>query len=504
MMLFLLSGSMIPAVAQSPTKMSYQAVIRDAANNLIVNHAVRTKVSLLSGSPAGTKVYSEIQQSTTNANGLVTFVIGEGTGVTGDMNTINWALGPFYIKTETDPTGGTNYTITGTSQLLSVPFALYAANGGTPGPKGDKGDTGLQGLMGLKGDKGDNGLPGLMGLKGDKGDKGDRGLDGPEGPEGLIGLTGATGPAGPTGANGANGSPGATGLTGAQGPVGPTGLQGLQGIQGPQGIQGIQGIQGPVGPVGGSNQQIIFNDNNVAAGNPKFLFDKNSNNLVLGSSTINPNAAFEISSVTGAFILPRLSTDQRDLLAGSPGMMIYNTDEDKFQGYANEFTSQISAGSEVSTADYSVHNFGDEKLSIAQSFKTSVAGELRKIELKISSFDPGFSLELNLFDGELPGTGELISTQHITVNSSGWISVFFPSGLFLQTNMTYNFILTATDESPDQASVFTSDASSEGEHPYGNMFIYNVLTSEYEASPLDDMDFQITIRTNSPGWRNLY
>ncbi len=117
--------------AQSPEKMSYQAVVRDGSNNLVTSSAVGMQISILQGSPSGTAEYVETQTPTTNANGLVSIEIGAGTVVSGDFTTINWANGPYFIKTETDPTGGTSYTITGTSQLLSVPYALYAKSAGT-------------------------------------------------------------------------------------------------------------------------------------------------------------------------------------------------------------------------------------------------------------------------------------------------------------------------------------------------------------------------------------
>ena len=113
--------------AQTPQKMSYQAVVRDASNALVVNQSVGMQISILQGSATGTPVYVETQTPTTNANGLVSMEIGSGAVVNGNFSNINWANGPYFIKTETDPAGGTNYTITGTSQLLSVPYALYAA-----------------------------------------------------------------------------------------------------------------------------------------------------------------------------------------------------------------------------------------------------------------------------------------------------------------------------------------------------------------------------------------
>ncbi|MEZ4890812.1 MAG: DUF1566 domain-containing protein [Crocinitomicaceae bacterium] len=114
--------------AQIPQKISYQAVIRDGSNNLVANQPIGMKISILQGSFSGASVYSEIfnPNPTTNANGLVTVEIGGGLPVSGSFTSIDWSSGPYFIKTETDPTGGTNYTIIGTSQLLSVPYALHA------------------------------------------------------------------------------------------------------------------------------------------------------------------------------------------------------------------------------------------------------------------------------------------------------------------------------------------------------------------------------------------
>lgn len=112
--------------AQSPEKMSYQAVIRNASNILVINQTIGMQISILQGSANGTAVYVETQTPVTNANGLVSIEIGNGTVLSGTLSAINWANGPYFIKTETDPTGGTAYSITGTSQLLSVPYALHA------------------------------------------------------------------------------------------------------------------------------------------------------------------------------------------------------------------------------------------------------------------------------------------------------------------------------------------------------------------------------------------
>lgn len=112
--------------SQAPNKMSYQAVVRNASDALVTSQVVGMRISILQGSTSGTSVFTETHTPTTNANGLVSIEIGAGSVVSGTFATINWANGPYFIKTETDPSGGTNYTITGTSQLLSVPYAMHA------------------------------------------------------------------------------------------------------------------------------------------------------------------------------------------------------------------------------------------------------------------------------------------------------------------------------------------------------------------------------------------
>ncbi len=114
--------------AQSPLKMSYQAAIRNSSNALVTNSAVGIRISILQGSVDGSTVYEETHTTTTSANGLASIEIGGGTLVSGNLSKIDWANGPYFVKTETDPAGGTKYSITGTSQLLSVPYALHAKN----------------------------------------------------------------------------------------------------------------------------------------------------------------------------------------------------------------------------------------------------------------------------------------------------------------------------------------------------------------------------------------
>ena len=278
----IVAALMITAIgwAQSPEKMSYQAVVRDGSNDLITTQAVGMQISILQGGSDGTPVYVETQTPTTNANGLVNLEIGTGT-TSDDFSKIDWANVTYFIKTETDPIGGTSYTITGTTQLLSVPYALYAktsgSSAGPQGVKGDDGSNGSPGISGTNGAKGDNGsdgaagaagapgaagaagAPGAQGSTGPEGDQGVQGTKGDTGAQGTKGDTGAQGTKGDTGTAGSYGAPGAAGSNGAVGEKGDTGDQGEKGDTGDQGIKGntgLKGDQGEIGPDGKSAYEV--------------------------------------------------------------------------------------------------------------------------------------------------------------------------------------------------------------------------------------------------------
>lgn len=119
-------------LAQSPEKMSYQAIIRNNSEQPIVNQTIGVRIAILQGSVSGTPVYTETQTTISDAIGLMNIEIGTGVS-SDDFSTINWANGPYFIKSETDITGGTNYSISGISQLLSVPYAFCAKTAETVG-----------------------------------------------------------------------------------------------------------------------------------------------------------------------------------------------------------------------------------------------------------------------------------------------------------------------------------------------------------------------------------
>ena len=180
------------------TGFNYQAVVRNSDGAALAGQTVNIRFSLLKGSPSGAAAYVETRQLTTNELGLFSHIIGRGSPVNGAFSAVNFASADLYLKVEIDLQGGNNFQPLGASELVAVPYALYAANGvpgpqGLPGPqgaKGDKGDPGPQGPAGPKGDKGDTGLPGAKGDLGPEGPKGDKGDPGTAAGWGLTGNAG--------------------------------------------------------------------------------------------------------------------------------------------------------------------------------------------------------------------------------------------------------------------------------------------------------------------------
>nr|WP_084407118.1 collagen-like protein [Pedobacter panaciterrae] len=266
-LVFILFAGLQWASAQDGFKgINYQAVARNTNGTVLSNQAVKVKISILGGSANGPVQYMEEHSVNTNQLGLFTLQIGKGTPGTGTFAGIPWQNANQFAKIEL-AVGGGSYNSLGNTQLMSVPFALYAASG-NPGPAGAQGIQGVQGTVGPKGDKGDIGntgpagaigpvgATGPQGTKGDKGDQGVIGATGPAGPAGIIGPVGATGLQGTKGDKGDQGVIGATGPAGpagAIGPIGPAGAMGNPGAVGPIGPQGPQGIPGNINgvPAGG-------------------------------------------------------------------------------------------------------------------------------------------------------------------------------------------------------------------------------------------------------------
>ena len=376
LLLILLSASFMKA--QAPNKFSYQAVVRNQGNALVINRQVGLRFTILQGSATGFGVYAETHRTMTNLNGLVSVEIGAGTPLFNSIANINWANGPYFLKTETDPNGGFSYTISGTTQMLSVPYALYAETSANPGNPGytsiiktepiypGTGTCRFGGTMitvGLdlnrnqildtaeinrpltrficngKDGKGivntvDNGngtftfyyndgtsfttsdLTGPQGPIGLTGPQGTTGATGPQGATGLTGPQGTTGPQGPIGLTGPQGTTGPQGATGLTGPQGTTGATGPQGPIGLTGPQGATGATGPQGPAG-----ILVNGtqgqtlyNNGTTWVATSNLYNNGINVAVGNSNPDNSAAFQVSSTAKGVLLPSMTLAQRNTI----------------------------------------------------------------------------------------------------------------------------------------------------------------------------------------------
>ena len=247
------------SIAQAPPqKMNYQAVVRDNSGQPVATGTpVSLRFTIHDQTAGGAVVYNETNNTTANQFGLVNVQIG----TFGTLAVVNWANGGKYLQVEVDVNNSGTYTNMGTSQLISVPYALFAGNSATgpSGPIGPGGPTGPAGVTGAGG--------GATGPTGPSGFNGLNGNTGSTGATGAIGVTGAgaTGATGPTGIDGTTGAMGNTGI----GVTGATGAQGIQGITGTTGDTGAQGLQGNtgVGVTGATGAQGIAGNTGATGAN---------------------------------------------------------------------------------------------------------------------------------------------------------------------------------------------------------------------------------------------
>jgi hypothetical protein len=266
---FLLLG--VTVLAQTPEGINYQAVIRKTDGSLVVNTTIAIRIQLKQNSATGTVVYSERQSVITSQYGLVNFVIGQGTVLSGTFSTINWSTGNYWVSLGVDFANGTNYLDYGSQRLMSAPYALYAKTAGVQLNQWRYGATAPAAALGNIGDFYLNTATGDVHYKSAastwtltgniKGPQGNVGATGATGPAGATGATGATGPAGVAGPQGPAGTTGATGSTGATGAAGPAGPTGLTGAAGPAGTNGNSVLNGATAPNNnqGANGDFFIN-----------------------------------------------------------------------------------------------------------------------------------------------------------------------------------------------------------------------------------------------------
>lgn len=294
LLILILIASVNLAQAQVPGGINYQVVLRSTDGEVLSNESVTISATI---SDTEGNSFSESISSTSDAFGVVNIIIGT-TDTEGELNDLEWGEGAVTLSVNVSSVGGA--IDMGTTQLLSVPYAFYAANSGSSeeGPQGEQGPPGMIGPQGPQGPEGQPGQDGtgvaivgslsspndlpasyngsigdmyiieengegyiwdgdtwvsagqIQGPAGPTGPQGTIGLQGPQGDPGPQGEDGVAGPQGIQGIQGEQGADGSDGVDGEDGDTGPQGIQGVPGQDGEDGAMGLQGIQGIDGPQG--------------------------------------------------------------------------------------------------------------------------------------------------------------------------------------------------------------------------------------------------------------
>jgi hypothetical protein len=300
--------------AQAPQGFNYQATVRNAAGELLLNQSVSFKFSILQNSDTGTVVYSENQTANTDDLGHINLVVGQGTAITGTFSNINWGTGNYYLGIELNT--GSGYVAMGTTQLLSVPYALYAEKSGSSATPATNGLNAL--IKTTDEPAGSNCTNG--------GTKLEVGLDVNE--NGVLDD------------NEVNLSQTKYVCNGA---VGETGAPGLL----PDGTQ-----------IGNTTYwdgtKWVVNSNN--------LFN-NGSNVALGTTVVDNSALLNLSSTNSGLLLPRMTKAQRDAISSpATSLLIYQTDNTPGFYYYNgiawvAFGGSNSSSSNTDSLIYTVKGF---------------------------------------------------------------------------------------------------------------------------------------------------
>jgi trimeric autotransporter adhesin len=403
--------------AQAPQAMNYQAVARDAAGVIYANQNISLRITITDGS-GGATLYRETHNTSTNQFGLFTLSVGMGTPVTGSFATISWETVNAWMAVEYDPAGGTNYTLMGQSQLLSVPYALYAADG-NPGPQGPQGD------------------PGPQGIQGDPGPQGDPGTQGPQGLQGIPGADGATW------------------FTGTGAPAGSLGIINdlyldtnngdyykktaattwtLQGnLTGPQGIQGPPGDSANLN--GTTNYVVKFTPNGTTGGNSQ-IFDNGTN---IGINTTSPVGKLHIKgdADTTQLVIDANTTQNSPLIR-----LRSNTGTDLMHIHTNDSTNVFigfEAGKNITGINARRNVFiGQQAGYASQSNANSIAIGFRSLYNTLTGINIGIGY--NSLTNNINGaTNVAIGTVSLQSNISGSVNVAVGNAaLFENTSGDYN------------------------------------------------------------------
>jgi hypothetical protein len=360
----------LSSFGQAPEGFKYQAVVRDAGNLILNNQVVGMRMTIQQGAIGGATVYQETFAPTTNGYGLVNLEIGSGTIVSGTFATIDWSAGPFFIETAVDVSGGTSYAVMGTSQLMSVPYALHAKT--------------------------------AENVTNDAVDDAD--------------------------ADATNE------------------------------LQNIEQVL-----VVGSDA----NGNNIL----------NIGQIGIGTSSPNTSAGIDMNTTTGALLLPRLTISQRDLLTPAEGMMIYNLDELKFQGY----TYGEDYGSPVIDQVQGLFNNANISLDKSQSFQAGISGILNNVKVRLNTAGSGGTVTIKIRAG-IGNGGAILYQEDVYVSyvSGGFLYSINPTNVIVSAGQSYTINITNVSINPFD-SVFDWLMDTNNPYPQGDFYYDGMNITNFDA-----------------------
>jgi hypothetical protein len=361
----------LSSFGQAPEGFKYQAVVRDAGNTILNNQAVGMQIEILQGGISGIPVYTESFAPTTNTYGLVNLEIGTGTS-SDDFTIIDWANDTYFIRTSIDVTGGSSYAVMGTSQLMSVPYALHAKT--------------------------------AENVTNDAVDDAD--------------------------ADATNE------------------------------LQNIEQVL-----VVGSDA----NGNNIL----------NIGQIGIGTSSPNTSAGIDMNTTTGALLLPRLTISQRDLLTPAEGMMIYNLDELKFQGYTYAYGEDY--GSPVIDQVQSLFNNASISLDKSQSFQAGISGILNNVKVRLNTAGPGGTVTIKIRAG-IGNWGAILYQEDVYVSyvSGGFLYSINPTNVIVSAGQSYTINITNVFINPFDSD-FDWFLDTNNPYPQGDFYYDGMNITNFDA-----------------------
>ena len=399
----------ITSFGQAPEGFKYQAVVRDAGNTVLNNQAVGMQIEILQGGIGGTVVYTESFAPTTNTYGLVNLEIGTGT-TSDDFTSIDWANDTYFIRTSLDVTGGSSYAVMGTSQLVSVPYALHAKTAGSAlidnvndadaDPLNEMNTSVVLNGTNLETTDGNGTLNTDLSSLVDDAD-----ADPLNEMNTAVVLNGTD-----------------LETTDGNGTI-VTDLSSLVDDADADATNELQNIEQVL--VVGSDA----NGNNIL----------NIGQIGIGTSSPNTSAGIDMNTTTGALLLPRLTISQRDLLTPAEGMMIYNLDELKFQGY----TYGEDYGSPVIDQVQSLFNNANISLDKSQSFQAGISGILNNVKVRLNTAGPGGTVTIKIRAG-IGNGGAILYQEDVYVSyfSGGFLYSINPTNVIVSAGQSYTINIT--------------------------------------------------------------